>query len=405
MWVEHGRKIMKKKIAFLLALLTLTGLLSACGTVTEAESIPDITDAVTLTEALEPTVTDAPASMKKPTVTPAPAAESTFSVTYLDIGQGDAAFIECDGHYMLIDGGDKEHSSYMYSWLKQRDITKLDIVVATHAHSDHVGGLSGALNFASADLILCPVASYDTEAFRSFVKYAEKNGPGITVPKRHDTYTLGSADVEILGLNAGEDTNDTSIVLTVTYEETVFLFTGDAEREAEQAILNDSSVDLSSYVLKVGHHGSDSSTTYPFLREIMPEYAVISCGTGNSYGHPTDNTLSRLRDADVEVLRTDLHGEITFFYQDDTWCLTTDKEASYEAVMTPGGKRVITPVVNTTPAPAGTDYIANKNTMKFHYPDCSGVKRMKESNKVYYEGVTREDMIEKGYDPCGICNP
>ena len=110
-------------------------------------------------------------------------------------------------------------------------------------------------------------------------------------------------------MNDGSDTNNTSIVLKITYGSTAFLFTGDAEREVEQAILN-RGADLSATVLKVGHHGSDTSTTYPFLREIMPEYAIISVGEGNSYGHPTDNNLSRLRDADVTVYRTDLNGDI-----------------------------------------------------------------------------------------------
>ena len=115
----------------------------------------------------------------------------------------------------------------------------------------------------------------------------------------------------ILGVNGGSDTNDTSIVLKVTYGKTSFVFAGDAERDAEQAILN-RGTDISATVLKVGHHGSDTSTSYLWLREVMPDYAVISVGKGNSYGHPTDDTLSRLRDADVKTYRTDLNGDITF---------------------------------------------------------------------------------------------
>ena len=120
---------------------------------------------------------------------------------------------------------------------------------------------------------------------------------------------LGSARVEILGVNEDTDPNNTSIVLRIDYGSTSFLFTGDAERESEQKMLN-RGANLSATVLKVGHHGSNSSTTYPFLREVMPQYAVISVGTGNSYGHPTENTLSRLRDADVQVFRTDRHGDV-----------------------------------------------------------------------------------------------
>ena len=317
---------------------------------------------------------------------------------------------------MLIDGGDSSCSDEMYSYLKRNEISTLDMVVASHAHVDHVGGLSGALNYAKAGLVLCPVTEYDTDAFRDFVKYAKQNGPGITVPKKGDTYTLGSATVTILGLNASEG-NDTSIILSVTYLDRVFLFTGDAEREAEQAVLADYPELLAADVLKVGHHGSADATTYPFLREIMPEIAVISCGEGNPYGHPTENVLSRLRDAEVTVYRTDLHGDITISYDGKEWCVSTEKGVTEEDVFTPGedmnfadqdseedsGDDVTWGDTDNTTT--GTDYIANKNTKKFHYPGCKSVKQMKESNKVYFNGVTREYMMEQGYDPCGNCDP
>ena len=229
------------------------------------------------------------------------AAGSTFSIHFIDVGQADAALVECDGQYMLIDGGNRADSSVMYTVLKNAGVKHLEIVVGTHAHEDHIGGIPGAFNYASAELTLCPVTAYDdSEAFANFKRYAQEKGGGIVVPSVGDEYALGSAVVAILGVNSGSATNDTSIILKIQYGSTSFLFTGDAEREAEQVVLA-SGADLSATVLKVGHHGSDTSTTYPFLREVMPAYAVISVGEGNSYGHPTDNTLSRLRDADVEV--------------------------------------------------------------------------------------------------------
>lgn len=166
-----------------------------------------------------------------------PPENSTFSVKFIDVGQADAALIECDGHYMLIDGGNKGDSSLIYTVLKNSGVSYLDIVVGTHAHEDHIGGLPGAFNYASAGMTLCPVTSYDSDAFEDFAKYAAKNGNGITIPSVGDTYPLGSSTVTILGLNGGSDANNTSIVLKVQYGETSFLFTGDAEREAEQAIL------------------------------------------------------------------------------------------------------------------------------------------------------------------------
>lgn len=254
------------------------------------------------------------------------AADSDFYVTYLDVGQGDAALVYCEGHYMLIDGGERNYSDLIYTVLERNKINYLDIVVATHAHSDHIGGLPGALTYAKAGLVLCPVASYDSDIFRKFADYAKTSGPGITVPNKMDTYELGSAVVTILYLDPeNDDVNDTSIVLRVTYADRSFLFTGDAERGAEEVLLEECPELLKSDILKVGHHGSDSSTTYPFLRKVLPDIAVISCGTGNKYGHPTDDTLSRLRDEEATVYRTDIHGDITMWYDEGEWFITTQK--------------------------------------------------------------------------------
>ena len=223
---------------------------------------------------------------------------------------------------MLIDGGEASQSSKVYAYLKEHGIDHLNYIVASHAHADHVGGLSGALSYATVDVALCPVLDYDTKTFRSFVKYLAQENTSITIPHAGDIFDLGSATVQILApLRDYEDPNDTSIVMKVVYGETTFLFTGDATRIAEADIL-DAGYDLSATVLKVGHHGSDTSTSYPFLREIMPKYAIISVGKDNEYGHPTDNTLSRLRDADVQVLRTDLRGTIV--------CISDGEEVAFE---------------------------------------------------------------------------
>ena len=247
----------------------------------------------------------------EPVATPAPLPDSSvLEVHFLDVGQADAALVLCDGETMLIDGGNKEDSSLLYTYLKTHGVTHLDYVVGTHAHEDHIGGIPGALHYATADTVLCPVANYDSEAFRDFVKAVEMQELSITVPHAGDSFPLGSATVEILHCDPDNDNpNNTGIVLRITHGDVSFLFTGDAEREVEEVIL-DSDRNVQSTVLKVGHHGSGTSTSYRLLYEVQPKYAVISVGADNSYGHPHDSVTGRLRDADAEVYRTDQHGDI-----------------------------------------------------------------------------------------------
>lgn len=323
---------------------------------------------------------------------------SSFSIHFIDVGQADAALVECDGHYMLIDGGNKADSNIIYSVLKKAGVQKLDIVVGTHAHEDHIGGLPGAFNYTSADLTLCPVTSYDSNAFDDFKRYADNNGNSIIIPTVGDKYGLGSSVVTILGVNGDSDTNNTSIVLRIDYGETSFLFTGDAEREAEQAIL-DNGAGLSATVLKVGHHGSDTSTTYPFLREIMPQYAVISVGEDNNYGHPTEDALSRLRDADITVFRTDLQG--------DVFCTSDGKEVTFSVARNADANTLGTAATQTkTEAPTEAPVAEAEAEVEMVWISGSGKKYHSHSgcsNMKNPSQVTRAKAESMGREPCKKC--
>lgn len=251
---------------------------------------------------------------------------SQFAVHFIDVGQADAALVECDGETMMIDGGNSADSSLIATYLKKQDVTELNYVVCSHAHEDHVGGLAGALSVAKADNIYAPKTEANSKAYKNFKKKAEEQNVEIKHPNVGDEFQLGSSTVEFLGPvdENGKDLNSTSIVLKITYGNTSFLFTGDAEKDEEEEMLN-SGADLKSTVLKVGHHGSSTSTSYPFLREVMPQYAVISVENGNSYGHPHEETLSKLSDAGVEVYRTDENGDIIMGSDGNTVSVITSK--------------------------------------------------------------------------------
>ena len=233
-----------------------------------------------------------------------------LEVHFLDVGQADASLIICDGKAMLIDGGNAADSSFIYSYLKKYNIDSLEYIICTHPHEDHAGGLAGALNFAKAKKALCSYKEFDASPFESFLSYLEKQNVKITVPRAGQKFRLGSAKFTVLApADPGHDNvNNDSLVLRLTYGKTSFLFTGDAEYEEEHEII-DFGKKIKSTVLKVGHHGSSTSSCYEFLYKVDPQIAVISVGD-NSYGHPSDEVLSRLEDCGARVFRTDECGTI-----------------------------------------------------------------------------------------------
>ncbi len=249
-------------------------------------------------------------SCEFPPPTETQSADGVLTVHFIDVGQADSILLECNGEFMLIDGGNKADSSLVVSYLEKQGVEELRMVVCTHPHEDHCGGLAGVLAVYPTEKFLTATTTYDSKAFDNMMKYVDQQRLEPIIPKPNDKFSLGAATVTVLGpVKSYADINNYSLVLMVQLGEKKFLFTGDMERDAEQDLL-DAGISVKADVLKVGHHGSSSSTSYRFLYEVDPDYAVISVGADNSYGHPHEAPMSRLEDAQVPVYRTDLMGTI-----------------------------------------------------------------------------------------------
>lgn len=240
---------------------------------------------------------------------------STFSIQFIDVGQGDSALVECDGRYMLIDGGDKLHGDKVYSVLEEKKIQHLDILVMSHLHEDHIGGLIKALTYASKiDLTISNSDHRENSVFKAVENELSINGAKITVSHIGEKYKLGSSEIEVID-TASQSEND-SLVLLITYGKTRFLFTGDIEENAQERItkkyINSKDEPFKIDLLKMPHHGSYENTLYTFLRTFMADYIIIS--SGNQYGHPSEKTLDLLNnpksDYKPKVYRTDKNGDI-----------------------------------------------------------------------------------------------
>lgn len=254
---------------------------------------------------------------------------SYLRIDYVDVGQADFILLECDGEYMTIDGGNVGDRRIVTDCLSARGIREIDTVIITHAHEDHCGGVSAILDNADVETVYCPVTEYDTAAFRDVMDRLDRDGLEITLPVVGEIFHVGSAEVQILGpVKQYDDTNNTSIVLRVTYGETSFLFTGDAENESENDIMA-MGFDVSADVLKLGHHGSSTSNSYRWLLAVDPVYGVISSNRSDEpdYNHPHEEVVSRLRDYGINVLRTDLQGTVT--------CISDGKEINFTVTENP----------------------------------------------------------------------
>lgn len=237
--------------------------------------------------------------------------EGEMEVHFLDVGQGSACLVESEGHYMLVDGGDRDTSSFVVAYLRDQGVEKLDYIIASHYDADHISGLVGVLNVYPTEKILCPDYETDTKIYASLMNKIEENGCEVVHPAAGESYDLGEAFFTIAApvKDDYEDDNNRSIGIRLVHGNSSFLMLGDAERESEEDICS-SGARLQSDVYLVSHHGSSSSTTKELLERVRPSAAVISVGEDNAYGHPHSQTMDRLKAAGVQLYRTDIQGTV-----------------------------------------------------------------------------------------------
>lgn len=374
-----------------------------------------------------------------------------FEVRMLDVGQGLAVLVRAGQDYMIYDGGGRERSSYVVSYLKKHDISSLDYLIASHYDEDHIAGLVGVLNTTTVETALTPDYVADSQIYQSFRTMLEKNGAREIHPRQGDSYRLGEAELEILGPESYdyENENSRSLVVKISYGQVSCIISGDAEYEAESDMVAHEKSKLDTDLYVAGHHGSGSSSSPAFVKAMSPDYVLISVGIDNSYGHPAEETLKTLEDNNCQIYRTDQEGEITarsdgegFFIQTEGISTgarsgsksngnvsgdkspakssgegsgdESDRKNSGEASGDESdGKSSGEASGDESDSKAGqasgdqdgqTSYVLNIRSKIFHKPDCPSVFRMSNHNKKEFTG-DREELIDQGYKPCGNCKP
>ncbi len=365
-----------------------------------------------------------------------PPVSGSMEVHFMDVGQGDATLIVCEGEAMLIDAGDDSKGTAVQYYLTQHGVDSLKYLVLTHPDADHIGG---------ADVI---VTKFDIgTVFESYYKKPDyhKTSDELAkalsyrymnpvIPTAGSSYNLGGAAFTFVGpIGYSEEPNNASLALVLQYGSIRFLFTGDAEFEEESAILN-SGYDIKADVYKAGHHGSRTSSNDFFLRAVMPDYAVISCGI-NDYGHPHNEALQRLYNVGAEIFRTDQSGNIiastdgstitwnTFqsgsgsygnnsynndSYVNDSYGNNSYENDSYEnssyGYDSYGNNAV---AENDTPDTGSEKkwYYAVTTSGYFHQSPCEKIRDGENPQTHYWIETTRDELIDMGLRPCHYCNP
>ena len=243
-------------------------------------------------------------------------------VRYLDVGQADSILVQSEGINMLIDAGTNSSGQTVVKDLEDLGVTKIDYLIGTHPHEDHIGGMDDVIKNFDIGIIYMPKIQTNTKTFEDVLDAVSEKGLKITSPKKGDEFEVGGARCEIMtdGIEDTSNLNLSSIVIRMTYGTQSFLFMGDAEKENEETRQWPQTT-----VLKVGHHGSSTSSSTQFLNEVQPQISVISVGKDNKYGHPTKTTINKLEKIKTKIYRTDESGTITITCDGKKCIVTTEK--------------------------------------------------------------------------------
>lgn len=236
--------------------------------------------------------------------------ENPMKVHFLDVNQGLAILVQLGDEVLVYDGGERDTSSFVVAYLKEQGITEIDYLISSHYDSDHVSGLIGCLYAFDVKHVIGSNYVHDSKLYTSFMTAVEKEGLEVDYPEVGTQYLFGDATITILSpKEIVNDSNSNSLAIKLSYGESDFIFTGDADYKSEREMVA-SGLDLDCEVLSVAHHGSASGTSEKFMEATTPDYAVISCGKDNGYGHPHKETLQILEKYEVEILRNDESGTI-----------------------------------------------------------------------------------------------
>ena len=255
--------------------------------------------------------------------------EVAAQVHFIDVEQGDCTLIISQNKTMLIDSGEAEHAATVLETFSDLGVVYLDYAVATHAHSDHMGSMAEIIESIPTENIIISQPSDDsaeTEMYQNFLDSIEKSKADVIIAEPDYTFTLGATECRILSpfnVSSSEENNN-SVVMHITAGSTSFLMTGDAEKAVETQLINEYD-NIGADILKVGHHGSNTSSSSDFLKAVSPEVAVIPVGEGNKYGHPTEKTLTNLKKYTDNIYRTDKNGTVTFICTKDDYTVNTEK--------------------------------------------------------------------------------